>query len=101
MVMPWPFPHFPDDNSFRHTEEESDRESEDLRLAALVAQRLSIDWTTRRQQITITVQNRVVILAGMVADTETRRAAGELAWDVPGVADVCNALQLYGQRRPR
>jgi len=99
--MPWPFPPFPDDNSSERTDEEAAWESEDLRLAALVAQRLSIDWTTRRQQITITVQNRVVILAGMVSDAETRRAAGELAWDVPGVADVCNALRLFGQRRPR
>ncbi|MEU5722447.1 BON domain-containing protein [Micromonospora sp. NPDC047738] len=101
MVMPWAFPPFPDDNPSQPTNEESAPESEDLRLAALVAQRLSIDWITRRQQITITVQNRVVILAGMVANVETRRAAGELAWEVPGVVDVCNALQLYGQRRSR
>lgn len=95
--MPWPFP----DDPFISSWDEPEQESEDLRLAALVAQRLSIDWSTRRQQITITVQNRVVILGGAVADQETRQAAGELAWDVPGVADVCNTLQLYGQRRGR
>lgn len=95
--MPWPFP----DDPFLSTWEELEQESEDLRLAALVAQRLSIDWSTRRQQITITAQNRVVILAGWVADPETRRVAGELAWDVPGVFDVCNVIRLYGQRRGR
>ncbi|MGC1215749.1 MAG: BON domain-containing protein [Micromonospora sp.] len=95
--MPWPFP----DDPFLSTRQEPEQENEDLRLAALVTQRLAIDWSTRRQQITITVQNRVVILAGAVADQETRRVAGELAWDVPGVIDVCNALQLFGQRRGR
>ncbi|MGC4897083.1 BON domain-containing protein [Micromonospora sp. DT31] len=93
MVMPWPYPELP----FPHGG--SGPRDADTRLAAAVAQRLSTDWSTRRQQITITVQNRVVILAGMVAAPETRRIAGELAWDVPGVFDVCNALRLYGGRR--
>ncbi|MFC0033327.1 BON domain-containing protein [Micromonospora chaiyaphumensis] len=92
--MPWPFPDFP----FAEDGQPAP-DGADVRLAALVAQRLSIDWTTRRQQITVTVQNRVVILAGMVADAETRRVAGELAWDVSGVFDVCNALRLRAGRR--
>ena len=93
--MPWPYPehnHFPEDDHPLN---------EDLRLAALVAQRLSIDWTTRRQQISVAVQNQVVILTGMVADHATRRAAAELAWDVPGVFDVCNALALHRRGRGR
>ncbi|MFG1714819.1 BON domain-containing protein [Micromonospora sp. NPDC049203] len=93
MVMPWPYPEFP------FTGGGPDPDDADTRLASLVAQRLSADWTTRRQQITVTVQNRVVILAGLVADPATRLVAAELAWDVPGVFDVCNALRLYGGRR--
>ena len=93
----WPFPEHP---SF-HRPGEPDPNSEDFRLAALVAQRLSLDWTTRRQEITVTVQNRVVILAGLVAGRETRRVAGDLAWDVPGVVDVCNTLRLCGPPRGR
>ncbi|NED57039.1 BON domain-containing protein [Micromonospora aurantiaca] len=93
MVMPWPYPEFP------FTGGGPDPDDADTRLASLVAQRLSADWTTRRQQITVTVQNRVVILAGLVADPQTRLVAAELAWDVPGVYDVCNALRLYGGRR--
>lgn len=93
MVMPWPYPDFP------FAGDGPAPDGEDVRLAALVAQRLSVDWTTRRQQITVTVQNRVVILAGLVADPETRRVAGELAWDVSGVFDVCNALRLHSGRR--
>ncbi|MEU8072740.1 BON domain-containing protein [Micromonospora sp. NPDC048169] len=91
--MPWPYPEFP------FTGGGPDPDDADTRLASLVAQRLSADWTTRRQQITVTVQNRVVILAGLVADPATRLVAAELAWDVPGVFDVCNALRLYGGRR--
>lgn len=100
MVMPWPWP-MPDDHSFRALWDEPQHHDEDVRLAALVAQRLSADWTTRRQQITVMVQNQVVILTGLVASAETRRAAGELAWDVEGVTDVCNALRLVGHRRGR
>ncbi|WFE42663.1 BON domain-containing protein [Micromonospora sp. WMMD998] len=93
--MPWPYPEFP------FPDDGPEPDGADMRLTSLVAQRLSADWTTRRQQITVTVQNRVVILAGLVADPETRRVAAELAWDVPGVSDVCNALRLYGGRRSR
>ncbi|MGV9765428.1 BON domain-containing protein [Micromonospora tulbaghiae] len=93
MVMPWPYPEFP------YTGGGPEPDDADTRLASLVAQRLSADWTTRRQQITVTVQNRVVILAGLVADPQTRLVAAELAWDVPGVYDVCNSLRLYGGRR--
>ena len=100
MVMPWPWP-MPDDHSFRALWDAPQDHDEDVRLAALVAQRLSADWSTRRQQITVMVQNRVVILTGLVAGAETRRAAGELAWDVEGVADVCNALRFAGHRRGR
>ncbi|MFE9959632.1 BON domain-containing protein [Micromonospora sp. NPDC005299] len=91
--MPWPYPDFP------FASDGPAPDGADVRLAALVAQRLSIDWTTRRQQITVMAQNRVVILAGVVTDPETRRAAGELAWDVSGVFDVCNALRLRPARR--
>jgi hypothetical protein len=98
MALPWPFP---DESWFPWSAEQAEPQSDDLRLAALVAQRLSIDWTTRRQQINVTVQNGVVILAGTVADHEVRQVAGDLAWDVPGVLDVCNTLRPHGQRRSR
>lgn len=80
------------------TGDQAEPDSEDLRVEALVAQRLSIDWTTRCQQISVMVQNRVVILAGLVDTGATRRAAADLAWSVPGVHDVCNLLRI-GRRR--
>ncbi|MEO3772061.1 BON domain-containing protein [Micromonospora sp. B9E7] len=96
MYLPWPLP---DENWLADTSRQPEPDHEDLRLEALVAQRLSIDWTTRRQQITVSVQNRVVILAGLVSDTNARQVAAELAYDVPGVVDICNTLRLSGQRR--
>ncbi|MEU4775645.1 BON domain-containing protein [Micromonospora sp. NPDC023644] len=98
MLIPWPYP---DEGGYRPEPPGPSPDDEDARLAALVAQRLSSDWSTRRQQIVVTVQNRVVILAGVVAGPEARRVAGEIAWDVGGVGDVCNALRLAGARRPR
>ncbi|MEU4379719.1 BON domain-containing protein [Micromonospora echinofusca] len=98
MLIPWPYP----DEGASHPQPPGlSPDDEDGRLAALVAQRLSSDWTTRRQQIVVTVQNRVVILAGIVAGPDTRRVAGEIAWDVEGVVDVCNALRLADSRRFR
>ncbi|MCG5461926.1 BON domain-containing protein [Micromonospora sp. NPDC053740] len=96
MHMPWPLP---DENWSADTSHQAAPDHEDLRLEALVAQRLSIDWTTRRQQITVSVQNRVVILAGVVSDANARQVAADLAYDVPGVFDLCNTLRLSGPRR--
>ncbi|WP_018219436.1 BON domain-containing protein [Salinispora pacifica] len=98
MVMPWPSP---DDDPFHPAWNPPAHHDEDTRLAEIAAQRLRTDWTTRRQQITVTAQNRVIILAGTIADLETRQVAGELAWDIPGVADVCNTLRVaqHGRRQ--
>lgn len=97
MYLPWPLP---DDGWFVDTWQQAEPDDDDLRIAALVAQRLSIDWATRRQQISVSVQNRVVILAGLVHDAKASQVAAELAWDVPGVYDVCNTIRM-SQRRDR
>ncbi|MEK8110433.1 BON domain-containing protein [Micromonospora sp. M12] len=96
MYLPWPLP---DENWFTDASHQPEPDHEDLRLEALVAQRLSIEWTTRRQQITVSVQNRVVILAGVVSDANARQVAVELAYDLPGVFDICNILRVSGRRR--
>ncbi|WP_435871040.1 BON domain-containing protein [Micromonospora musae] len=95
MMPPWP-----DDALYRYLKAPGPM-SDDARLAALVTQRLGVDWTTRHQQIEVTVQNAVVILSGRVAGPEGRRVAGDLAWDVPGVFDVCNTLRLPRRLRRR
>jgi hypothetical protein len=44
--------------------------------------------------ITVQVQNRVVDLAGTVGSLYARITAADLARSTPGVADVCNRLEL-------
>ncbi|MFC7547386.1 BON domain-containing protein [Plantactinospora sp. GCM10030261] len=90
MVMPWPMP---DDRYWPSEPVPPEPDAGDMRLAASVAHWLNTDDATREQRITVTVQNRVVILTGVVADRQVRQVAGNLAWSVPGVFDVCNALR--------
>ncbi|MER5704757.1 BON domain-containing protein [Micromonospora sp. NPDC002296] len=98
MVIPWPSP---DDHSWAAEPDRPGPADEDTRLAAAVARRLGGDPTVRHRSVTVSVQNRVVILTGIVADPQARRAAGEVAWEVADVVDVCNALRLAEPRRPR
>lgn len=44
------------------------------------------------------MQNRVAILGGVVPDVDARQLAGQVAWQVPGVVDVCNAVRLAARR---
>ncbi|MEU7978644.1 BON domain-containing protein [Micromonospora sp. NPDC049081] len=95
MVMPWPLP---DDSWLRPEPDPPGPPGDDVRLAAEVAYRIVGGVGLRARRITVTVQNRVVILGGVVPDVEARQLAGEVAWRVPGVADVCNALRLSTKR---
>ncbi|MBI3976939.1 MAG: BON domain-containing protein [Chloroflexi bacterium] len=46
------------------------------------------------EDIKIDVKEGVVTLAGTVRSAFEKRAAGDDAWDVPGVRDVCNNLTI-------
>lgn len=89
-MMPLPYPD--DDFSTGHQDAAPPAEGTDDHLGRLVAARLSADRRTSRQRITVSVQNRVVILLGSVPSAELAHLAGDKAWDTPGVFDVCNAL---------
>ncbi|MEJ3746979.1 anti-sigma factor antagonist [Actinomycetes bacterium KLBMP 9797] len=89
MTIPWPTP---DEGS-------ADRPAGTLRpadidraLADLIVDRLVRDERTHEQDITVDVQNRVAVLTGWVDSAEAARSAGELAWQTPGVVDVCDSL---------
>ncbi|MEU4569803.1 BON domain-containing protein [Micromonospora sp. NPDC023956] len=98
MVLPWPLP---DENAHPFEPFPTPPTDDDTRLAVAVTRRLLGNRLTRRQRITVEVQNRVVILAGTVETPDVRFTAGELAWGAAGVADVCNALRLANRHRPR
>ncbi|MFJ6194688.1 BON domain-containing protein [Micromonospora sp. NPDC092111] len=93
--MHWPMP---DDNWFRPEPDPPAPPGDDVGLAAEVAYRIVGGVGPRARQISVRVQNRVVILGGTVPDVDTRKLAGRVAWEVPGVADVCNALRLSAPR---
>jgi osmotically-inducible protein OsmY len=64
----------------------------DEQLVDLVAGRLIATAEVRGRQVSVMVQNGVVILEGAVDSVDSKRAAGRLAWSTPGVTDVCNVL---------
>lgn len=68
----------------------------DARLADRAAEALSGDPRVRGRHLEILVQNSVVILIGEVGSAEASEAARCRAWEVPGVADVCNRLTVPG-----
>lgn len=51
------------------------------------------DWVTA-DQVNVTVENGVVTLTGNVDSVVEKRAAGDDAWDTPGVVDVNNLLAV-------
>jgi osmotically-inducible protein OsmY len=48
---------------------------------------------TKDCDIKVDVKQRVVVLGGDVPTALAKRAAGDDAWDIPGVVDVSNQLR--------
>ncbi|MCA2219026.1 BON domain-containing protein [Jidongwangia harbinensis] len=89
IVWPWP-----EDRSTPYGDGSSRRtEDADVRLAREVTDKLLTDDRTRRQRITVDVQDRVVLLTGVVDSRPTRAVAGAVVRDVYGVRDVCNGVR--------
>jgi osmotically-inducible protein OsmY len=61
-------------------------------LARMVADRFVLDPAMGSGHVVVAVQNRVVILEGRLRSAAAREAASRLAWETPGVFDVCNRL---------
>ncbi|HEX6424678.1 MAG TPA: BON domain-containing protein [Acidimicrobiales bacterium] len=68
----------------------------DRDMKSALVHRLRENLYTEDAQIRVEVQDRVVILHGVVPDRMAKRVAGEDAWDVPGVIDVSNQLAVGG-----
>jgi hypothetical protein len=74
--------------------EKADVEDLDNGLVDVVVVRLCRDLRTCDQDITVQVQNRVVILTGTVDSAGTVAVASDHAWQTPGISDVCNRLHV-------
>lgn len=72
----------------------------DAELAADVRNRLVWDSWVNADQVQVTVRNRVVTLSGQVDSIVEKRAAGDDAWDTPGVLDVVNNLEIRQRPSP-
>ncbi|MBI1966345.1 MAG: cytidylate kinase family protein [Betaproteobacteria bacterium] len=82
-----------DDPTFQETPE-SMRMFRNLALAAHVRSALRQDPRTGKMQISITAENGVVTLSGLVDPGQEPKDAAEVASRVPGVKDVVNQLRL-------
>lgn len=66
----------------------------DGHIKSMVVDRLRENPFTIDEDLKVDVKQAVVILGGEVASTVAKRAAGDDAWDTPGVVDVSNQLMI-------
>ncbi|MDQ4131914.1 MAG: BON domain-containing protein [Actinomycetota bacterium] len=66
----------------------------DRDIKSMIVERLRQNPFTADEEITVDVKHDVVILNGEVGSTRAKRAAGDDAWDTPGVVDVSNQLSV-------
>ncbi len=66
-------------------------------IKGMIVDRLRENPYTAWDDFRVDVKRNVVILTGEVSSSRAKRAAGDDAWDTPGVADVSNQLEV----RPR
>jgi osmotically-inducible protein OsmY len=68
----------------------------DGQIKSMVVDRLRENPYTEDDYIKVDVAQRVVVLGGSVSSWRAKRAAGDDAWDTPGVVDVSNQLEIAG-----
>lgn len=66
----------------------------DGEVKSMVVDQLRENPLTKPYEIKVDVKQSVVVLGGDVSSTLAKRAAGDDAWDTPGVVDVSNQLRV-------
>lgn len=66
----------------------------DGEIKSVLVDRLRENPWTKDDDIRVDVKRNVVILSGEVSTTRAKRAAGDDAWDTPGVVDISNRLEV-------
>ncbi len=69
----------------------------DYEIKSTIVDRLRQNPHTKDASIRVDVEEGVVILTGEVSSARAKRAAGDDAWDCPGVSDVSNQLTGAGR----
>ena len=67
---------------------------DDEEIKGVLQERLRLDPYTRDYTIEVMVTSGIVTLRGEVGSLLAKRAAGDDAWDTPGVLDVNNELRV-------
>jgi osmotically-inducible protein OsmY len=68
----------------------------DREMKSALVHRLHENLYTQDAHIKVDVDHRVIVLGGEVDSSTAKRAAGDDAWDTPGVVDVSNQLVVVG-----
>lgn len=63
-------------------------------IKSMVVDRLRENEYTKAHDLQVDVKQGVVVLGGEVSSSLAKRAAGDDAWDTPGVVDVSNQLAV-------
>jgi osmotically-inducible protein OsmY len=98
-MMPFFFAPFPEEPGRPAAEAHPPSLGWDERIATLVTERLLTELVWAADRIVVQVQNRVVILQGVVRSETVRRRAHDIAGDTSGVFDVCDQLVVRSLRR--
>ena len=92
-MIPWAYPL---DRYYYGWYDDPVTERTDGDIKAEVVDRLDVNELTRDFRIKVDVKQHVVVLGGRVGSSLAKRAAGDYAWDTPGVVDVSNQLVVEG-----
>ena len=94
MMGLWP------DEEFSRRRHSGATDDPDARITFDVVGRLCEDARLRGQQVTVEVQNQVLILAGTVDSPDTRDAVVASARSVSDIREVCDMLRAPGSQSP-
>jgi osmotically-inducible protein OsmY len=94
MMSPWAYP----ENRYYYEwyEQEPPNERSDMEIKQDLLDRLRTGPYEDQLDIDVDVKKAVVILTGEARSTVAKRAAGDDAWDTPGVKDVSNQIVVKG-----
>lgn len=89
---PWTYP----DERYYYTwwAEEPPTSPSDGEIKSMLVGRLQDNGQTRGYDLRVDVKQGVAVLGGTVSSWVAKRAAGDDAWDTPGVVDVSNQIVL-------
>ncbi len=89
-MSPWAYP----ENRYYYEwyEQEPPGERSDMEIKQDLLDRLRSGPYEEQYDLDVTVEKGVVILTGTARSIVAKRAAGDDAWDTPGVVDVSNQI---------